>query len=51
MRKFNFIVNNIRHETIWAIQKQTDHFTKFYVKVEPIFVAINLDDFWIGMKG
>jgi len=45
------IVCNIRHETVWANQKQTENITKFYFRVEPMFVAINLDDFWFGMKG
>jgi len=44
-------VDIIKHETIWAIQKQAEIILKLFLMAEPMFVAKNLDDFWIGVKG
>ena len=44
-------VLGIRHEAIWATQKQAENITKFYLRAELMFVAISLEDFWVGMKG
>jgi len=51
MRKNYKIASIIRHEIIWAIQEQAEKILKIFSKADPVFVAINLDDFWIGMKG
>jgi hypothetical protein len=35
----------------WSIQIQTEYSLNKYRKVEPVFVAKNSDEIWIGVKG
>jgi len=44
-------VNHFKHETLWAIQKYVEIILKLFFMTEPVFVAKNLDNFWIGVKG
>jgi len=44
-------VNYYKHEAMWAIQKQAKKLLTIFLMAEPVFVARNSGDFWIGMKG
>jgi len=46
-----FLVIFFKHETKWSNQKQAKNLLILLLMAEPVFVAINLDDFWFGMKG
>jgi len=49
-RFLNKVIFN-RHEVTWSSQNQTEKLLNIILMVEPVFVAINLDEFWFGMKG
>lgn len=49
MKMKKVIIN--RHEAKWSIHIQTTFLLKVERKVEPVFVAINWDEMWIGVKG
>jgi len=45
------IVTFFRHETKWSTQVQADGLLTMNLKAEPVFVAKNLDEAWVGVKG
>ena len=51
MQNDNFLVTFLRHEIRWSTQAQVDNLPNINLKAELVFVAKNLDDAWIGVKG
>jgi len=35
---------------MWVTQNQAENLLKIYLMAEPVFVAKNLDEFWVGVK-
>jgi len=46
-----WLVFFIKHETRWSNQNQADNLLTVFLMAQPVFVAINLDVFWLVMKG
>jgi hypothetical protein len=51
MRKYLLIVIFIKHEVKWSNQNQAENLLILDLTAELVFVAINSDEFWFGMKG
>jgi len=49
--RFQLLVNIIKHETMWSIQKQAENILIICLKAKVVSVAKDLYDFWIVMKG
>jgi len=47
----HWLVFFIKHETRWSIQSQAEDLLTVFLMAEPMFFAINLDEFWLVMKG